>query len=254
MPGRDETAAFLGIDIERAAGIKKRHQLGPRIQGAAPGHHQRAPCLRDQGGSPFHGRGVGRNAPRRAWREVLGQRKPRRHRPAQHVGRYLDVNRAWRIAVADRSRPGLVEIAQQVVGDAQRARTARHRPHHADMVDALQRAEVVLRNRRAAANQQHRHALELRIGHRGHAVGHARPGGHHRDADPAAQHGIGMRHVDCGAFVAHVDDAHALAAEPVPDRLDVSALQAVDPVHAVRDQEVGHPLGHRLRCVGGGCR
>ena len=56
-----------------------------------------------------------------------------------------------------------------------------------------------------------------------------------------------MRHVNRGAFVAHVDDADALARDVVPDRLDVPALQAEDAVDAARFQEPRDPGGAGFR-------
>ena len=52
---------------------------------------------------------------------------------------------------------------------------------------------------------------------------------------------MGMRHVNGGAFVAHVDDADALARDVVPDRLDMAALQAEDAVDAARLEEARDP-------------
>ena len=52
---------------------------------------------------------------------------------------------------------------------------------------------------------------------------------------------MGVRHVDGGAFVAHVDDADALARHVVPDRLDVAALQAEDAVDAARLEKARDP-------------
>ena len=44
--------------------------------------------------------------------------------------------------------------------------------------------------------------------------------------------------------IAHVDDAHAEPAQPVPDRLDVAALQPEHAVDAVPDQELDDKLGN----------
>jgi hypothetical protein len=61
------------------------------------------------------------------------------------------------------------------------------------------------------------------------------------------QHCMRVRHMDGGALVAHVDDAHAALPELVPDRLDVAALQAEHPVHAARDEEIDDELGDGSR-------
>jgi hypothetical protein len=52
---------------------------------------------------------------------------------------------------------------------------------------------------------------------------------------------MGMRHVDRGALVAHVDDADAAACHMIPDRLDVAALQAEDAIDAARLEEARDP-------------
>ena len=108
----------------------------------------------------------------------------------------------------------------------------------------MQRPEIVLGARGAAADQQHGNAFELRVRHGGDAIGHARTGGHHRDAEPPGEHGVRVRHVHRRAFVAHVDDAHAALRQLVPDRLDVAALQAEHAIDAARDEEVDDELGH----------
>ena len=52
---------------------------------------------------------------------------------------------------------------------------------------------------------------------------------------------MGVRHVDRGAFVAHVDDADALPRDVIPDRLDMAALQAEDAVDAARLEKARDP-------------
>jgi hypothetical protein len=75
------------------------------------------------------------------------------------------------------------------------------------------------------ADQQHRHPLQVRICHRGHAVRDARPGGCEDHAHLPRQHGVTVRHVHAGAFVANVEHAHVALRELIPDRLDMPALQ-----------------------------
>ena len=109
--------------------------------------------------------------------------------------------------------------------------------------DALQWPEIVLRHRRAAADQQHRDALELRIRDGGHAVRDTGTRGGH--ATPSLPVITAWQCAMCtaGAFVAHVEDTHAALREMVPDRLDVSALQAVYAVDTARDEEFDDPFG-----------
>jgi hypothetical protein len=195
----------------------------------------------------LHVGGIRWNTPRGFGREVFRERELRRYRAAQHVGGDLDIDRPRRIAVAHRGGPGFVQIAQQIVGRAQRARAARYRFHDRNMVDPLERTEVVLRYRCAAADQQHRHALELRIGHGGDAVGDAGPGRYQHDADSAGEHRMRVRHVHGRAFVAHVDDAHLTPPEVIPDRLNVAALQTEHAIDAARNKELRNPFGNGTR-------
>ena len=246
----DQAAALLRVQVHRAAGVEQPGQCGAAATRAAPGDHQRAPRRTQQRGGAQH---VGRVGPQYAARlrgHVLVEHHRVGHRLAQHVGRDLHVHRPGRVAVAVGHRPRLVEVARDLVGGAQRARAARDRRHDRHVVDALQRAEIVLWHRRAAADQEHRHTLQVRVGHRGHTVGHAGAGGGHRDAHLARQRRVRVRHVHRRTFVAHVDDAHVQLREVVPDRLDVAALQAEDAVDAARDQETGDQLSNAAAGAG----
>jgi hypothetical protein len=111
------------------------------------------------------------------------------------------------------ARDGFVELAHHLRGDAGGARCPRHRPQDVDVGDVLQGAHIGLRARRAAADQQHRRTGERGIGHSGDRIGDARPGGRHGDAERAGQLRMGMRHVDRGTLVAHVDYADAAACQ-----------------------------------------
>ena len=160
---------------------------------------------------------------------------------AQHIGRHFDIDRAGLAIVAHGARHGLVELANHLLRNARGARGARDRTKNVDVRNVLQRSHIGLRARRAAADQQDRHAGERRIGHRGDCVRHARSGGHHGHAELPGQLGMGVRHMDRGAFVAHVDDADALPRDVIPDRLDMPALQPEDPVDAARLEKAGNP-------------
>ena len=45
---------------------------------------------------------------------------------------------------------------------------------------------------------------------------------------------MGMRHMDRGAFVPDINDADAMLRNVVPDRLNMAALKAEDPIDASR--------------------
>src|SRR5215467_1027547 len=113
------------------------------------------------------------------------------------------------------------------------------------MIDALERTEIVLWHRRAASDQYHRHAFELCVGDRSHTIGDARPRSRERDADLAGQHGVAVRHVHSGAFVANIKDADVALNQVIPDWLDVATLQPINAINAPRNYEFGDPLGDR---------
>jgi hypothetical protein len=50
-----------------------------------------------------------------------------------------------------------------------------------------------------------------------------------------------MRHVHGSSFIAHVDDADAVARDMIPNRLDVSALQSEDAVDTPALEESRNP-------------
>ncbi len=167
----------------------------------------------------------------------------RRDGGPQHVGRDLDIDRPRLAHIAHGPGDGLVQLADDLIGDARRPRLTRHRAQDVDMRDVLKRAHIGLRTRGAAADQQHRRAGERGVGHRRDGVGHARPGRDHGDAERAGQLAMSVRHMHGGALVADVDDADALACDMVPDRLDVPALKAEDAVDAALLQKARDPGG-----------
>ncbi len=129
----------------------------------------------------------------------------------------------------------------------------RHRCQQGHVVNALQRPEILLQPRGAAADEQHRHPFQMRMRHRRHGVGHPRSRRHHGHTQAVAlrctQHGVGVRHVDGSSFVAHVDDAHPQPRQPVPDWLDVAALQPIDAVDTAVDEKAGYQLGDSEWCM-----
>ncbi len=114
------------------------------------------------------------------------------------------------------------------------------------MWDILQRPHIGLRSRRAAADQEYGRACERGIGHGGDGVGHARAGGDHGDAKAAHELRMRMRHMHSRSLVANVDNADALSRHMVPDRLNVSALQAEHSIDAPCGQKARDPGGARV--------
>ena len=78
-------------------------------------------------------------------------------------------------------------------------------------------------------------------------VGHAWTRRHHGDAEFARQLGVGMRHVHRRDLVTNIDDADAELRGMIPDRLDVTALKAENPVDAARLQESARSRRRRTR-------
>ena len=83
----------------------------------------------------------------------------------------------------------------------------------------------------------------------GDSVGDARTGSGHGNTEAAGQLCMCVRHVHGRPFVAHVHNADALPRHMVPDRLDVSTLQAEYTVDAARFQKSRDP-GSAGQCIG----
>ena len=241
MIGRHQPAAFLRVEIERAAGVEQPHQRGAGLPRAATGDDQRTPGGPEGVDRLRNGGRLWHEKARRLGLDPFVEHQLRGHRRAQHVGRDLDIDRTGLAHIAHGARDRFVELAHHLLGDAGGARHAGDRPQDVDMRDVLQRPHIGLRARRASADQQHRRARERGVGHGGDRIGHARPGRHHGDAERAGELGMGMRHVHRGPFVAHVDDANAAARDVIPDRLDMAALQPEDAVDAARREKPRDP-------------
>jgi hypothetical protein len=92
----------------------------------------------------------------------------------------------------------------------------------------------------------------MRIGYAGHGIGDTRSGGYQRNAQSAGQLGLGMRHINSGAFVPHINDAYAVGVQGHPDGHDVAAAQAVNPLYALAFDEAGNQIGDFQIVTGGG--
>ena len=55
---------------------------------------------------------------------------------------------------------------------------------------------------------------------------------------------MGVGHVHRRAFIAHVDDAHVALRQLIPDRLDMSALEAEHAVDLASDEKLDDEFGH----------
>jgi len=258
MVRRHQPAALLRVEVECPGRVEQSHDGLAGALGAASGDHDR-PSRRPYG---FDRRGdrVGVRRDLAGWfgLQPFGQYQRRRDFDAEHVGRNLDVDGARLAEVAGRPRHRLVQLAQYLLRHARGSRQADHGTQDVDVRDVLERAHVDLRPRRAAADQQHRHAGYRGVGDGCHGVGDAGSSGDHRHRGRARQLGVGMRHVGRGTLVPDIDDADAEAGGMVPDRLDVAALQPEHPVDASSLQEARNLGGAaslvRVEVIRLGCR
>ena len=244
MPGRHQSPALLGIEVGGAAAIEEALQRLRSGAGTASADDQQPTGSGDGLGRAFDLGRIRRQTPRRLAAQVFVEHQRRRDTLTQDIGRDLDVHRAGRAAVAERQAGRLVQIPQHVIGKAQGPCAAGHGTQDIHMRHALQGPEIVLGDRRATAEQQDRHPLELGVGDRRHAVGDTGTGRHHGHPEGAGQHRVGVGHMDRGPFVPHVDDAHAPLRKLIPDRLDVPTLQSEDPVYAASRKELDDEFRH----------
>ena len=241
-----QATALAGVEVERAETLEQLQQRAGCSARTAASDHQRPLRRPEQFDRAQHGRRVGVQCDRRSRLEPLGcQHRVHRARGfgALGVHREVQVHRARLAAHASCARQRLVEFLQDQVGLAHGARVARERAHELGVQHVLQRATVLLRARRCAGQDQQRRTRGMRVGDPRHRVGHARPGSDQRHANAPTQLTVGMRHIDRGALVAHVDDANAFGIEPHPDRHDVAPAQREHAVNAARFEEARDQCG-----------
>jgi hypothetical protein len=204
---RHEAATFLRIEIDGAERVEEPDDFRPCVASAAAGDDER-PLRR-----PEHfyrvrdDSGVGRNDARFLALHPLFEDEVRRDMGAQYVGRDFEVNWTRFAKVAECAGNALVELPNHLIGDAKSARLPRHRPQNVDVRNILQRAQISLRARGAAANHQNWRSSERGVGDPGGRIGHTRPGRNHGDAKLAREFSMGVRHVDRRDFMANIDDA-----------------------------------------------
>ncbi len=117
---RHQPAALLGVEVERARRIEQPDQRRLGAARAAPGDHERAARPPDQPRRLLDRRRVGRQCARRLGRQPVFEHQRRRDVLAQHVGRDLEVHGTRFAEVARGPGDRLVQLAQHLVGDAQR--------------------------------------------------------------------------------------------------------------------------------------
>jgi hypothetical protein len=117
--------------------------------------------------------------------------------------------------------------------------------HDFRVCNPLERAQVILGARWTTADEQDWYAFQVRVGNGGHAIGHTWPGGGEHDTELARKNRVGVRHMDGGTLVTHIDDAHTTLGELIPDQLDMAALQTEHPIHTSGNEKVDDQLRNR---------
>lgn len=79
------------------------------------------------------------------------------------------------------------------------------------------------------------------VGNPRHGIGDARPGRDQRHANLSGDLCMGVRHVDRGTLVAHINDPDPLSIELHPQRHDVAATQTEHAVDATGLEATGNP-------------
>ena len=177
---------------------------------------------------------------------IRARPRPRRARigePDRLVVRLLVERVAGQVEVG-RPRLGALRLAVGEVEELGHPRRVRHaagpagdRHRHRELVVLLEVVALERRERRRAPQRDHRHTVEVGVGHPGQQVGRGRPGGGHADAGQPLHAGVPVRGHRRALLVAAVNRANpVLGGEP--RRLDDW------PAHDV--EEVLDPLVHHL--------
>ena len=203
---------------------------GPGPLDAGAGHQHRLLRLLEQLDGAADLVAIGRE-PRRIGADARNLDLVVLHLRHEDVHRDLQVGRAGnpRHRVANRQLDvlgnpmGLID-GVGVLGDG---------PNHADVIHLLERAAAQVLERTLTAEDEDRRVGAPGIGDAGDAVGHARAGGDGRHADrPRLAARPGIRGVDGGLLVAHVDDLDALVEAAVVEGHDVAARKREDDLDA----------------------
>ena len=154
-------------------------------------------------------------------------------RAEQRLGTHVEEHRATvpgrgepERLVHRRADPGGFMLGPGALGDG---------PDQRRVVDLLQAARAPPVVRSAPAQHHHGRAVEVRRGHRAHAVGHPGPGREHREAGGQREPGGGLGREHRGLLVPHVHDPHRRVRRdrPVVEREHVPAGQREHGLHPV---------------------
>jgi hypothetical protein len=223
MPVRHKAAAFAGIEIDGPQPIEKRNQFRAGARGAAAGDHKHAPRGPEEVDRFRNLRRIRTRHRVRLGAEMFLELQGLWHDAAQRIGRKVDERWSWLPAFAEGACDSLVKLLQHQRWLAHRARITRDRSDQLRVIHVLQAAAVFLRARIAARQHQDGCARDMCVGDTRDRVGHAGTGCDHRDPKFAREFSMRLRHVNCGTFVANVDDLNPFGVQPHPDRHDMAA-------------------------------
>ena len=163
--------------------------------------------------------------------------------------RQLDVHRPGPPAARDveRLRHHLRDVLDALDARAPLGDVLEHLVDEGGIVHAVKGLEVGLQRHRAA-DVHHRRGRAVGLRHARHGVEAARPGGDDAHPGLAGEAAVGVRHERDVRLLLAGDEADRLhPGEPVVDRVDVGAGNAVDPLDAFFAQGLGHRLA-RVHC------
>ena len=229
--------ALASVEVRGTEPREQSSQRRPRALRTSSRDDQRASCRPQQIDGRLHLNRVGRETGSRAATQVLVEQHARGRLGAQGVNRKVQVDRPRLAAFTHRAGHRCVELLQHQRGFAHRTGVARDRTDQIGVHHVLQGSPVFLRARRGTRQHQHRDPGHVGVGDTGHGVGDARTCSHQGHTKSAVQLGLGVRHVDGGPLIAHINDADALCVQAHPDRHDVSAAQPVHTLHAAAAQK-----------------
>jgi hypothetical protein len=244
MAGRQHAASHA-VDAQRQVGVlDELPQLLLRVRPphAAARDDGRASRLADQLGGALDGLVIGRRAT--VDRQVLGGLREISG-PEEDVDRNIHEHRARAAAQGHPHALGRARVG--VVGGLERHRLLGHALHHRDVVHLLQRAHPPPGGRCAAADDEHGAIARLRLGQRGHRVGHAGTGRHRRHTAFARDLGPPFGRKSRRLLMPHVDDVDAVLDGAGEDRPDVAAVQGEE----VADSRTLEGKRDQLSCVAG---
>ena len=153
------------------------------------------------------------------------------------IHRKIEKHRARLPTLAKGPRNGLVELLQNQIGLAYRARVAGQPLDKPGVQHILQSPAVLLPAWWRTREHEQRRARRVGVRDPCHRVCHPGTGRHQRNPQAPAQLAISVCHVNRRPFVSNIDDLNTLGVEAHPDRHDVPAAKREHPIDPARLQK-----------------